>query len=174
MPEQSTIIPARLADQLGITIITLRRWCVAFGDHLSPGANPLPGVARRFTYRDREVLRYVKQERDQGRSLAEIADQLVDLSFPDIVDPTDDQPADQPAQPTTIEAHPDPRNEGYNVPLVQVAREDIVRLFTRVEALEQSQEKSRQNRVSDIVLGVLLALGFMVVILLLASIYGAR
>lgn len=84
MPDQPTITPANIADQLGITIITLRRWCAAFAVHLSPLANPEPGQARRFTYRDREVLRYARSLRDQGRSLGDIADLLVDLSFPEI------------------------------------------------------------------------------------------
>lgn len=55
-------------------------------------------------------------------------------------------------------------------PIVAQSNDNAV--LVRLVRLETIVEQTRHNRVSDIVLGVLLALGFMVVILLLAVLYG--
>jgi len=84
MAEQSPITPGKIIEQLGITPITLRRWCAYHKAHLSPGANPGEGVTRRFIGRDLEVLRHVRSLRDQGLTTEQINEQLAGLTFPEI------------------------------------------------------------------------------------------
>ena len=76
-----------MTDQLGITPITLRRWCSYHRQYLSPGANPGEGVTRRFTGRDLEVFKHVRTLRDQGANTEQINEQLKGLTFPEILGP---------------------------------------------------------------------------------------
>ncbi len=78
------IAPHDTAHRLGITPATLRRWCEYHAAYLSPGAQPLPGQARRFAERDIEVLLYCKQLRAQGLTVASINEQLPGLTFAEI------------------------------------------------------------------------------------------
>lgn len=78
------IAPHDTAHRLGITPATLRRWCEYHAAHLSPGVQPLPGQARRFTGHDIEVLLYCKQLRAQGLTVASINEQLPGLTFAEI------------------------------------------------------------------------------------------
>lgn len=87
MTEQQPITPGTLIEQLGITPITLRRWCAYHREYLSPGANPGEGVTRRFTGRDLEVLRHVRSLRDQGLTTQQINEQLQGVTFPEILGP---------------------------------------------------------------------------------------
>lgn len=172
MPEQKTISPAVIADQLGVTIITLRRWCSTFGDHLSPLANPESGQPRRFTYRDREVLKHIRSLREQGRSLAEIGDQLGDISFPEIDDPVDNQPVAQ-VLPATLPEDQITTFSGSQTALATQQVESIVMAEIASLRLEiRDIKQSSRSYVSGLAAGFILALGFMIVILLLASLYG--
>lgn len=77
--------PHSTANMLEITPVTLRRWCAAHAEFLSPGANPPErGEARRFTGRDIEVLKHVKSLRAQGKTEGKINEQLRTLTFPEI------------------------------------------------------------------------------------------
>lgn len=156
MNEHTANTPHALAEMLDITPVTLRRWCEYHVAHLSPGANPLPGKARRFTGRDTEVLRHVRSLRDLGLTASDINEQLAGLTFA-VIDTEE-----TPDAPEPLDLAP--------APLVQQSIDHTV--LERLVRLETVVEQSRHNRVSDIVLGVLLALGFMIIILLLASIYG--
>lgn len=84
MTEHLPITPGKLIEQLGITPITLRRWCAYHREYLSPGANPGEGVTRRFTGRDLSVLTHVRSLRDQGLTTEQINEQLRTLTFPEI------------------------------------------------------------------------------------------
>src|SRR5215212_2991759 len=90
MAQHKTLTPTNIATELGIQSITLRRWCSAFSEYLSPLANPGSGQARRFTGKDLEVLRYVRSLRDQDRSLVDIAGLLKDKTFTEIDTPPND------------------------------------------------------------------------------------
>ena len=87
MTEHLPITPGKLIEQLGITPITLRRWCAYHRVYLSPGANPGEGVTRRFTGRDLEVFKHVRSLRDQGLTTEQINEQLAGLTFPEIEEP---------------------------------------------------------------------------------------
>lgn len=154
------ITPTQMIEQLQIKPITLRRWCVTYGSHLSPGATPDPGVNRRFTGRDLEVLRHVRSLRDQGVGAAQINEQLASLTFPEIEhsDPEDDQEDDPEANVTAVTA-------SMSLPADLNA---LYALDHRIARLE----RRRFDSITLIGLGFGLGLLFMVAMLLLASIYG--
>lgn len=94
--------PHSTANMLEITPVTLRRWCAAHAEFLSPGANPPErGEARRFTGRDIEVLKHIKFLRAQGKTEAKINEQLRTLTFPEI------EPGDQADALTVPPASPE-------------------------------------------------------------------
>jgi len=79
MSKQKATPPTETAEIIDITPVSLRRWCDYHAAHLSPGANPPAGQARRFTGRDIEVLKTVKQLREQVFTVARINEQLATL-----------------------------------------------------------------------------------------------
>jgi len=91
MTEHLTNTPHATAAMLEITPVTLRRRCEYHAAHLSAGANPPAGKARRFTGRDLEVFKHVRSLRAQGLTVADINEQLAGLTFA-VVD-TDEQNA---------------------------------------------------------------------------------
>lgn len=135
MSEQHINTPTITAETLGITPVTLRRWCDYHSAHLSQGANPLAGQARRFSGRDLEVLKTVKQLRDQGFTVANINDQLGKLTFAEI-----DTTAQQ--DETAIEAHPAVPEGLQQAPAPIVAQDYILSIEHRLERLERSKEPS--------------------------------
>lgn len=88
-----TLSPTEVARLLQVNAHTVRRWCAAHADHLSPAANPARGGARTLTGRDLEVLRTVAQLRAQGLTGSQVNAQLAGLTFPDVEDV--DAPASQ-------------------------------------------------------------------------------
>jgi len=128
MTEQPPITPGKIIEQLGITPITLRRWCAYHKAHLSPGANPGEGVTRRFTGRDLEVFKHVRSLRDQGLTTEQINEQLNGLTFPEI------EPGDQADVLDAPPASP----EGPGAAQLPVrALDDLSPLLGRLERLEQ-------------------------------------
>ena len=78
MATSETYNPARAAKQIGIPGSTLRHWCAVYAEFLSPGANPGPGVERRLTDADVEILKAVVQLRANSLQPAEIVQRLRD------------------------------------------------------------------------------------------------
>lgn len=155
------ITPTQMIEHLEIKPITLRRWCATYGAHLSPGANPAPGVARKFTGRDLQVFNYVRSMRDQGIGAAQINDQLAGLTFAEIdhSEPDDDQPDDQQIESVTA----------------VTGAASLPADLSVYNALDQRLallERRRFDSITLIGLGFGLGLLFMVAMLLLASIYG--
>jgi len=118
---------------LEITPVTLRRWCAAHAEFLSPGANPPGrGEARRFTGRDIEVLKHIKSLRAQGKTEAKINEQLRTLTFPEIV--PDDQADNEQTALDTLPAS----QEGPGAAQLPVrALDDLTPILGRLERLEQ-------------------------------------
>ena len=141
MTEQLPITPGKLIEQLGITPITLRRWCAYHKAHLSPGANPGEGVTRRFTGRDLEVLRHVRSLRDQGLNTEQINEQLAGLTFPEI------EPGDQADnEQTALEASPASQEGPGAGQLPAVVQNDLVLRLDRLErSLVEVQGAARPN-----------------------------
>ena len=162
MPDQSVTTPTITAEILGITPVTLRRWCDYHGAHLSTGANPPAGQARRFNGRDLEVLKTVKQLREQGLTVASTNDQIGKLTFAEI-DTTDPQP-DQPQALAAVQ------ESAHNALAPTVAQDYIITVERRVGALE----RRRLDNVTAIGLGFVGGLLFAAILIGLAALYGSN
>ena len=79
-----TLAISEAAEAIDVSIHSLRRWCEWHSTHLSPGANPPAGQARRLTGVDIEVLRHVKALRSEGLQTVAINEQLAGLTFAEI------------------------------------------------------------------------------------------
>ena len=165
MTDQPTITPTITADQLGITPITLRRWCTYHAAHLSTNANPPVGQARRFSGRDLEVLKHVKALRDQGFSVANINDQLGQLTFAEI--DTEDHIADDSTDLASMGSQ-----EGLQqAPASIMAPEYLMLIERRFEALEASASSRRAGWERDALIFVLgLAVGVVLLVGVLAAV----
>ncbi len=158
--------PHATANMLGITPVTLRRWCAAHAAFLSAGANPAErGEARRFTGRDIEVLKHVKSLRAQGKTEAKINEQLVTITFPEI-----ETSAHKDAN-VIVSAIPD-APDGVRSDLAPIAIVDD--LQTRVALLERSSseaQKEQRGFVQGLAIGFIGAALFFLILVLLISIY---
>lgn len=67
------MLPQELADYLGITSNTIRRWCEIYHAFLSPTASPPRGTNRVLTDLDTRVLSYVSYCRDLNQPFEQIA-----------------------------------------------------------------------------------------------------
>lgn len=124
MSEHPTNTPHATAAMLEITPVTLRRWCEYHAEHLSPGANPQAGKARRFTGRDLEVFKHVRSLRALGLTVSDINEQLQALTFA-VVDNDEQSAADSSElAPTTAQDSLQRQIDG-----LQAARRDNVTWF---------------------------------------------
>ena len=128
--------PHNTADMLGITPVTLRRWCDYHKEYLSAGVNPPAGQARRFTGKDIEVLKHVKQLRAQGLTVARINEQLATLTFAEI-----ETEANTGAD--SIESPADTRQGQGTAIVPKVDAEFITSIERRVGLLERSAQEGR-------------------------------
>ena len=85
-----------IAQTCNVTVNTVRNWCKEFGAYLSPGATVTTGH-RRFTERDRNVLLYVSQLRNENMQQSAILQRLSETKFPDIDEP-EEESAIEPIQ----------------------------------------------------------------------------
>jgi len=140
----SPLTPHEAAEAVGVGVQSIRRWCEWHGVHLSAGASPGPGIPRRLTLRDVEVLITVKDLRYQGLQTEAINERLRSTAFPEI----DDSPSDNPsmdssevtiAQPTS----PEPHSEA---PLMLAVVND---LQTQIRALQQARDEDKRIRQSQ-------------------------
>ena len=162
MDEHPTNTPHATAAMLEITPVTLRRWCEYHAEHLSAGANPPAGKARRFTGRDLEVFKHVRSLRALGLTVADINEQLQSLTFA-IVD-NDEQPAAD-----SEELAPLASQEG-----LQQAPAFPPEYFMSIERRFEALEASRRDNVSWFALGFLVA-GFLFLgMVLLSWLYGGN
>ncbi len=166
MAEQT---PQEIQNTLGITSITLRRWCDYHKAYLSTGTQPRNGQARRFTGRDLEVLRHVQSLRDQGMTTVIINEHLSTLTFAEI----DNAPND-----TTL-AIVDAPEQPRATPAALVTVDTIVDIQRQIATLQQSVNEGKQAPAprglewfSGFGFGFVAALLFVVVILGLAVLYG--
>ena len=157
--------PHNTADTLGITPFTLRRWCDYHAAYLSSSANPPAGQARRFTGRDLEVLKHVKSLRAQGLTVARINEQLAPLTFAEI---------DTNEQDTkVVEAPQDAQNAQERTGTHQLMRVALDDLRTEFDAkLAVLQRRREPSCFVGLGLGFIAALLFVIVIVLLAVLYG--
>ena len=168
MTDKSTIPLAITAEQVGIKAVTLRRWCEYHAAYLSPGANPPTGQARRFNGRDIEVLKTVRELREEGFSVARINEKLSGLTFAEIDTSAADSADSEELAPTTfgraqVEAAPDG---------LQQAPQSIVVALQHIERRMDAYERRRFDTVTAIGLGFTAGLLFCAILIGLAWLYG--
>lgn len=71
--------PSRLANLLGTSSNSIRRWSETFAAYLSPSARPAPGEPRIYTKLDAQILHFVATQRAAHRPNEDIAARLADL-----------------------------------------------------------------------------------------------
>lgn len=164
MSNQQVTTPTETAEIIDITPVSLRRWCDYHAAHLSPGANPPAGQARRFTGRDIEVLKMVKQLREQGFTVARINEQLATLTFAEI------DTSEQDTEPVALQpASPDAQ---HSTPAVIVALDDLQELIRAIQQGNQATQQTQRDFVVGLALGAL-GMGLLIILLLLlAVLYG--
>ena len=117
-----------IAQTCNVTVNTVRNWCKEFGAYLSPGATVTSGH-RRFTERDRNVLLYVSQLRNENLQQSAILQRLSETKFPDI---------DEPEEESAIEPVQNAQETHSNAQLPLVALDDLRSEFNaKLEAMEQ-------------------------------------
>ena len=160
MDEQPTNTPHATAAMLDITPVTLRRWCEYHSAHLSAGANPPTGKARRFTGRDLEVFKHVRSLRAQGLTVSDINEQLQSLTFA-VVD-TDEQSAGDSEETRSIDLVSASQESLQQAPQAFVVALDS--LQRQIDGLQAS----RRDNVQWFALGFLVA-GFLFLGMVLLS-----
>ena len=151
---------------LEITPVTLRRWCEYHAEHLSAGANPPAGKARRFTGRDLEVFKHVRSLRAQGLTVADINEQLAGLTFA-VVD-TNEQSAADSEELASVGSQ-----EGLQqTPGVIVALEAMQRQIDTIQQAAQHANGRRFDTVTVLGIGICIGLLFAVGMIVLAWLYG--
>ena len=117
-----------IAQTCNVTVNTVRNWCKEFGAYLSPGATVTTGH-RRFTERDKNVLLYVSQLRNENLQQSAILQRLSETKFPDI---------DQPEEESAIEPIQNAPETHSAAQLPMVALDDLRNEFNaKLEAMEQ-------------------------------------
>lgn len=152
--------PQEIQNTLGITSITLRRWCDYHKTYLSTGTQPRHGQARRFTGKDLEVLRHVQSLRDQGMTTAIINEHLSTLTFAEIDTPTNDTNLAIVDAPDTPDSTPAPI----------FAPEYLITMQRDIEALKAATTESKRNQRDGVIMfgvGFLAACGLFILLLLL-------
>ena len=117
-----------IAQTCNVTVNTVRNWCKEFGAYLSPGATVTTGH-RRFTERDKNVLLYVAQLRNENMQQSAILQRLSETKFPDI---------DEPEEESAIEPVQNAPETHSAAQLPMVALDDLRNEFNaKLEAIEQ-------------------------------------
>lgn len=75
-PASAGLRPAEVADALGVSPATLRRWSRRFEDYLQARDSSADGSHRRYTGEDLAVLRQVKARLEEGWTYDQVAEQL--------------------------------------------------------------------------------------------------
>ena len=136
-----------IAQTCNVTVNTVRNWCKEFGVYLSPGATVTTGH-RRFTERDKNVLLYVSELRNENLQQSAILQRLSETKFPDI---------DQPEEESAIEPIQNAPETHSAAQLPMVALDDLRNEFNaKLEAMEQ---RTRPN-LWWFVAGLVAGLGF--------------
>lgn len=133
--------PFELAQLLGVSANTVRRWTRVFRSYLTPTGSPRPGNARRLTPHDVRVLRLVAQARAENQPQELIEQTLDALQAGEWRDLPDMPPEwEQPDETITL---PAAASRAYDVAQIAVLQRDLeqvrgelVAASERVQALE--------------------------------------
>lgn len=104
-PSQELLRPAEVAEQLGVSAATLRRWSSRFGDYLDlrDGAQE-SGSHRRYTAHDLDTLARIKMRLEQGWTYEQVAEELSHHPDRAILDDNLEPPAGGPASSAGMDA----------------------------------------------------------------------
>lgn len=133
-----------IAQTCNVTVNTVRNWCKEFGAFLSPGATVTSGH-RRFTERDKDVLLYVAQLRNENMQQSAILQRLSETKFPEIEE-TDEENAIV-AHSDALEAHSGPQ-------MPAVVLDAISEQNRKIEALQQAQRPNLWWFAAGLVVGL--------------------
>lgn len=123
--------PKELADLVGVTTNTIRRWCDEFHKYLTPQASPPKGKPRVLTSHDARVLQYVAAARDAGQPIEMVIARLDAMQADDWQGLPDTPPEwDQRGDTITV---PAAASRAYDVAQIAVLQRDLE--YTR-QALE--------------------------------------
>ena len=98
MEDRNRYQTSHVADQLGVSVSTVRRLCARYADALSEDATPRPGGRRQFTGEDIAVLREANRLTLAGMEESEIAKQLASV----VTLPASTMPPEPPQQPPQL------------------------------------------------------------------------
>lgn len=118
--------PQAVANQIGVSVQSVRRWAEQYKDFLSDSANPAPGKARLYTWADVETLRRIKEFRDLALPLDEITKRLSTPTAP-------------PATVAPIVATQAPQESPQAGPAPLAMVEAITALQRQIDGLQQAQ-----------------------------------
>lgn len=165
MPTNYATKPA--ANKLQISPNTLRNWSDQYSTFLSESARPGHKPERRFTDKDLTILTYIKQLRSEGLEQPHITERLSETNFYDIELLEPETPELQPATnvDNELQALPAAQEGLQSTHTLLVALDDHNR---RLEALE----RRRLDSITAIGLGFVGGLLFMLVVIVLAWLYG--
>lgn len=156
-----TFAPHDLAGMFDVSVMTIRRWAEYHADHLSAGANPAPGQVRRFSWSDVETMRTIKAMRDSGLSVEAINVKLTEANA---------QSNSAVTMPITSAPDTNALEAQHSTPALTVALFDLER---RIDAkIEASQRVREPSFFVGFGAGFIAALLFVIVIVLLAVLYG--
>ena len=113
--------PSQVAQMLGTSTNTIRRYAAQFAGHLSPDANPAPGAVRSFTAEDVAVLRAARAHLVAGQTYERV-NQLLET----VVVGVDDGPA---------------RSAGEDVATVAVGGDALALLVAAIRPLVATGEQ---------------------------------
>ena len=166
-PELSPLTPHEAAEAVGVGVQSIRRWCEWHAVHLSDSASPGPGIPRRLTRRDVEVLKAVKDLRYQGLQTEAINDRLAGMAFPEI-----DSPSDSAGMAKAFIDSPTAQDARHATPAPIVALDDLEKLLEALERSRIKEDKITRHSLTMFGAGFIAALLFVIVIVLLAVLYG--
>jgi DNA-binding transcriptional MerR regulator len=120
MDDRNSYQTSQVADQLGVSVSTVRRLCGRYAAHLSADATPPAGGRRLFTVDDVEVLRLANRWTVEGMEEEEIDRRLSQsMTLPAITEP------------------PQPPTELPQLPRLQI---DTTGIQSQVDRLIESQQ----------------------------------
>lgn len=126
MSDRSLFQTSHVADQLGVSVSTVRRFCTRYALHLSAAAAPAPGGRRSFTEDDIAILRQALELTAAGMSEDDIARRLR-------------QGVTLPAQPLTTP--PEPLQQPPTLPTLRI---DTTALVEPIQRLVESQDRQTE------------------------------
>ena len=167
-PEQ-TFTPHEAAALVGVAVHNVRRWAEYHAGYLSATASPPTGQVKRFTGRDIEVLKHVKDLRALGQTVAVINEQLKSLTFAEIDNSPDNAMTVDTVAQTTLTAPPAAQDGPHAAAPLALSSAALERVEERLDRLERSREPAFAVGMG---VGFIAAMLLMIVILIVAVLYG--